>query len=44
MIIVVDSSNESDGIANPAFERIPQQILDNQSLNIDVISGASAST
>ncbi|WBA80816.1 FMN-binding protein [Endozoicomonas sp. GU-1] len=42
--IVVDSSNESDGIANPAFERIPQQILDNQSLNIDVISGASASS
>ena len=42
--IVVDSSNESDGIANPAFERIPQQILDGQSLNIDVISGATASS
>ncbi len=39
--IVVDSSKESDGIANPAFERIPQQILDGQTLNIDVISGAT---
>ena len=36
--IVVDSSKESDGIANPAFECIPQQILDGQTLNIDVIS------
>ncbi|WP_163372103.1 NADH-dependent flavin oxidoreductase [Endozoicomonas acroporae] len=42
--IVVDSSNESEGIANPAFERIPQQILDEQSLNVDVISGATASS
>lgn len=42
--IVVDSSKESDGIANPAFERIPQQILDGQTLNIDVISGATVSS
>ncbi|WP_108651345.1 NADH-dependent flavin oxidoreductase [Dongshaea marina] len=42
--ILVDSSNESDGIANPAFERIPQQILDGQTLNIDVISGATVSS
>lgn len=42
--IAVDSSKESDGIANPAFERIPQQILDGQTLNIDVISGATVSS
>ncbi len=42
--IFVDSSKESDGIANPAFERIPQQILDGQTLNIDVISGATVSS
>ncbi|MCQ1061156.1 flavocytochrome c [Photobacterium sp. ZSDE20] len=42
--ILVDSSKESDGIANPAFERIPQQVLDGQTLNIDVISGATVSS
>lgn len=42
--IIVDSSKESDGIANPAFERIPQQIMDGQTLNIDVISGATVSS
>ncbi|MDV7105161.1 flavocytochrome c [Vibrio sp. TH_r3] len=42
--IFVDSSKESDGIANPAFERIPHQILDGQTLNIDVISGATVSS
>ncbi|ELR67886.1 Fumarate reductase flavoprotein subunit [Photobacterium marinum] len=42
--ISVDSSKESDGIANPAFERIPQQIINGQTLNIDVISGATVSS
>jgi fumarate reductase flavoprotein subunit len=42
--ITVDSSGESDGIANPAFERIPQQILHDQTLNVDVISGATVSS
>lgn len=42
--ITVDSSKESDGIANPAFERVPQQIIDGQTLNIDVISGATVSS
>ena len=42
--IFVDSSKESDGIANPAFERIPQQILADQTLNIDIISGATISS
>lgn len=44
LAISVDSSKESDGIANPAFERIPQQILYGQTLNIDVISGATVSS
>lgn len=42
--IFVDSSKESDGIANPAFERIPEQIINGQTLNIDVISGATVSS
>lgn len=42
--IEVDSSKESDGIANPAFERIPEQIVNGQTLNIDVISGATVSS
>ena len=42
--IVVDQSNESEGIANPAFERIPQHIIDGQTLNVDVISGATVSS
>ncbi|HHN8405081.1 TPA: flavocytochrome c [Morganella morganii] len=42
--IFIDSSKESDGIANPAFERIPQQIINDQTLNIDVISGATVSS
>ncbi len=42
--IFVDSSKESDGIANPAFERIPEQIINGQTLNLDVISGATVSS
>ena len=42
--ILVDQSKESEGIANPAFERIPQQIIDGQTLNVDVISGATVSS
>lgn len=42
--ITVDDSKESEGIANPAFERIPQQIIKGQTLNVDVISGATVSS
>ncbi|PXZ07913.1 flavocytochrome c [Gilliamella apicola] len=42
--IIVDNSKESEGIANPAFERIPKQIIEGQTLNIDVISGATVSS
>lgn len=39
--IEVDDSNESEGIANPAFERLPNEIINGQTLNVDVISGAT---
>lgn len=39
--IDVDDSNESEGIANPAFERLPNEIINGQTLNVDVISGAT---
>lgn len=39
--IDIDTSSETEGIADVAFERIPQQIIDGQTLNIDVVSGAS---
>lgn len=42
--ILIDQSKESEGIANPAFQRIPQQIIDGQTLNVDVISGATVSS
>lgn len=42
--IVVDDSGESEGIANVVFERIPQDIIKGQTLNIDVISGASVTS
>lgn len=33
--------NETEGIAEPAIEKIPKEIIQDQSLNIDVVSGAS---
>ncbi|WP_179032534.1 flavocytochrome c [Paenibacillus kribbensis] len=44
MSIVVDDRQESEGIANPAFERLPQLIIDGQTLNVDVISGATVTS
>ena len=41
--IEVDDSGESEGIANPVFERLPQDIINGQTLNVDVISGATKS-
>ncbi|EKU50050.1 NADH-dependent flavin oxidoreductase [Staphylococcus massiliensis] len=40
----VDDSGESEGIANPVFERLPQDIIDGQTLNVDVISGATVTS
>lgn len=42
--IVVDDRQESEGIANPAFERLPQLIIEGQTLNVDVISGATVTS
>ncbi|WP_208559007.1 flavocytochrome c [Marinilactibacillus kalidii] len=39
--IDIDSSGETEGIATVVFERIPQQIVEGQTLNVDAISGAS---
>ena len=39
--IDIDTSKETEGIADVVFERIPQEIIDGQTLNVDVISGAS---
>lgn len=42
--IEIDSGEESEGLSDQVFERLPQQIIDGQTLNVDVISGASASS
>lgn len=42
--ITVDSSNESEGLSDQVFEQLPKQIIDGQTLNVDVVSGASASS
>ena len=42
--IEVDDSGESEGIANPVFERLPQDIINGQTLNVDVISGATVTS
>ncbi|MDN6585521.1 MAG: FAD-dependent oxidoreductase [Enterococcus sp.] len=42
--IEADQSNESEGLSDQVFIRLPQQIIDGQTLNVDVISGASASS
>ncbi|MGM0213452.1 FAD-dependent oxidoreductase [Enterococcus sp. AZ109] len=42
--IDIDSGAESEGLSDQVFERLPQQIIDGQTLNVDVISGASASS
>jgi len=42
--IEVDDSGESEGIANLVFERLPQDIINGQTLNVDVISGATVTS
>ncbi|MGF7194776.1 NADH-dependent flavin oxidoreductase [Staphylococcus pasteuri] len=42
--IEVDDSGESEGIANPVFERLPQDIIEGQTLNVDVVSGATVTS
>lgn len=39
--VTVGDHSETAGIADPAMERIPQQILDTQSIAVDAVSGAT---
>ena len=39
--VEVTKHQETSGIADPALERIPQAIVDNHSLAIDAVSGAT---
>jgi fumarate reductase flavoprotein subunit len=42
--IKIDKSGESEGLSDEAFEVIPYDILRGQTLNVDSVSGASASS
>lgn len=42
--IDIDSGGETDGIADLVFTRIPEQIIENQTLNVDAVSGASVTS
>lgn len=42
--IDIDSRGESEGIADIVFARIPKQIIEGQTLNIDALSGASVTS
>lgn len=42
--IAIDTSGETEGIADIVFTRIPEQIVEGQTLNVDVISGASVTS
>ncbi len=42
--IDIDSSGETEGIADLVFTRIPEQIIENQTLNVDAVSGASVTS
>ena len=42
--IEIDSSGETKGVADEVFNRLPKQIVDNQTLNVDAVSGATISS
>lgn len=42
--IDIDTSGESQGIADVVFKRIPSQIIEGQTLNVDILSGASVTS
>ncbi len=42
--IDIDTSGESQGIADVVFTRMPTQIIEGQTLNVDIISGASVTS
>ncbi len=39
--VTVGEHSETSGIADPALERIPQSIVDNQSVKLDAVAGAT---
>ncbi|AVK60891.1 flavocytochrome c [Lactobacillus sp. CBA3605] len=39
--IKIDTTGETAGIADVVFTKIPQEIIDGQTLNVDILSGAS---
>lgn len=39
--ITVDEHQETTGLADPAIEKIPERIIEGQTLNVDAISGAT---
>lgn len=39
--VTVTEQRETEGIADPALEKIPQEIVDAQGLGVDVVSGAT---
>ncbi|MBA1394092.1 FAD-dependent oxidoreductase, partial [Lactobacillus sp. XV13L] len=42
--IQVDSSTETKGVADEVFNRLPQEIIAGQTLNVDAVSGATISS
>ncbi|MCZ0716877.1 flavocytochrome c [Aerococcus kribbianus] len=42
--ISIDHSGETEGIANVAFQRTPEDILNGQTLDVDAVSGASVTS
>ena len=42
--IEIDSSGETKGVADEVFNRLPKQIINNQTLNVDAVSGATISS
>lgn len=42
--ITIDSSGETKGVADEVFKRLPQQIINGQTLNVDTVSGATISS
>ncbi|MCF1676623.1 MAG: FAD-dependent oxidoreductase [Tetragenococcus halophilus] len=42
--IDIDTSGETEGIADIVFTRIPEEIIDGQTLNVDAVSGASVTS
>ena len=42
--ITVDSRGETKGVADEVFKRLPQEIVDHQTLNVDTVSGATISS